>query len=131
MLTLTLQHAREQIVAVKSDMDAGKVIPGSRTTIFQELLTPDVDEGYVVPPIDDLKGEAYGILAAAADTTGNAMTVAAQHVVSNPVIYEKLTAELRAAFPDPNSRLDFLTLEKLPYLVSLHWISINNASLIG
>src|SRR5271170_5617343 len=117
MLTLTLQHAREQIVEVKANMDAGKIIPGSRITIFQELLTPDIDEGYVVPPIDHLKGEAYGILAAAADTTDNAMTVAAQHVVSNPVIYKKLTAELRAAFPDPNSRLDSVTLEKLPYLV--------------
>ena len=81
-------------MAVKASMDAGKITPGSRTTIFQELLTPDIDEGYVVPPIDDLKGEAYGILAAAADTTSNAMTVAAQHVVSNPVINEKLTAEL-------------------------------------
>jgi hypothetical protein len=59
------------------------------------------------------------------------MTVAAQHVVSNPVIYEKLTAELRVAFPDPNSTLDFVTLEKLPYLVSLPWILIDKASLIG
>jgi hypothetical protein len=43
-------------------------------TIFHELLTPDPDQGYVVPPVDHLKDEAYTILGASADTAGNAMT---------------------------------------------------------
>jgi cytochrome P450 len=81
-------------------------------------LTPNPDEGYVVPAVDDIKDEAYGILAAAADTTGNGMTVAAYNVVNNPTIYKKLRAELKAAFPDPNSKLAFVELERLPYLVS-------------
>ena len=70
-----------------------------------------------MPSVDDIKDEAYGILAAAADTTGNGMTVAAYHVVNNPEIYKKLRAELKTAFPDPDARLNFTELEKLSYLV--------------
>jgi cytochrome P450 len=58
------------------------------------------------------------MLAAAADTTGNAMTVSTYKVVSNPKIYAKVRQELETAFPDPNATPDFVKLETLPYLVS-------------
>ena len=92
----------------------------SRRTIFHELLTPRPEIGYDVPPIDKLEDEAVSILAASSDTTGNGLTVAAYNVVRNPVIYEKVKAELRSAFPNPNASLDFTVLERLPYLVSLN-----------
>lgn len=114
-----LKHAKEQVVGVKADIDSGRVKDSSRQTLFHHLLTPNPEEGYVVPSVDDIKDEAYGILAAAADTTGNGMTVAAYNVVNNPEIYQKLAVELKAAFPDPNARLDFQVLEKLPYLVGV------------
>jgi cytochrome P450 len=98
-------------------MEAGRRSE-SQATMFHDLLTADPKQGYVVPPLDHLKDEAYVILGAAADTTGNAMSVAAYEVVSDPVKYQRLTAELKAAFPDPTARLDYLALEKLPYLVS-------------
>ena len=60
--------------------------------------------------------EAFNICIAAADTTGNAMTVAAYHVITHPEMYEKLANELEAAFPDSRKRIDFVELEKLPYL---------------
>jgi hypothetical protein len=113
------KHAKDQVLGVKADIDSGRVKQSSRRTLFHHLLTPNPEEGYIVPFVDDIKDEAYGILAAAADTTGNGMTVAAQNVVNNPVIYKKLVAELEAAFPDPNARLDFQVLEKLPYLVGV------------
>jgi hypothetical protein len=47
------------------------------------------------------------------------MTVAAYHVVRNPDIHKKLNAELKPNFPDPNAKLDFVSLERLPYLVSV------------
>ena len=68
--------------------------------------------------MEELKDEAYILVAASADTTGNALTVAAYNVSTNPVIYNRLTAELRETFPNPEANVDFLTLEKLPYLVS-------------
>lgn len=96
-------------------MDAGK--RPERTTIFHQLLTPDVTEGHVIRTIDELKEEAYDLVAAASETTGNAMTIAAYNIVSNKDIYKNLFAELKKAFPDPSVKLDFITLEKLPYLV--------------
>jgi hypothetical protein len=92
----------------------------SRRTIFHELLSPNPELGYVVPPIESLEDEAVSIMAAASDTTGNGMTVAAYNVVQNPAIYKKLKAELQAAFPDTNDKLEFTKLERLPYLVSLN-----------
>lgn len=92
-----------------------------RKTIFHELLTPNPVSNYVPPAIDDLKDEVVSILAAASDTTGNGMTVAAYNVIKNPIIYEKLIAELKAAFPDHNAKLDFAILERLPYLVSFSY----------
>jgi cytochrome P450 len=96
-------------------MEAGR--KGEKPSIFEVLLTPSKDNP-VPPTPDQIKDEAYSILAAAADTTGNAMTVAAYRVVSNPEISKKLTAELREAFPDPEVTMDYIALEKLPYLVS-------------
>ena len=84
--------------------------------IFEALLTPA--DNYVVPTPDQVKDESYAVLNAASDTTGNAMTVAAYNVVINPEIYGKLTAELKAAFPNPEEKLEYLRLEKLPYLVT-------------
>jgi hypothetical protein len=111
-------------VAVKEAMDSGRGSE-SRPSIFKALLGPDEKvKGYVVPTVDQLKDEAYSILAAAADTTGNGMTVAAYNVVNDPAIYERLTKELEAEFPDADARLDFVTLEKLPYLVSFLWLNL-------
>ena len=109
-------------------MDAGQDKSNSRTTIFHQLLNPNITEGHVVPSVDELKDEAYIIVAAAADTTGNAMTIAAYNVISNEAIYRKLVAELREAFPDPNVKLDFVLLEKLSYLVRSPQASMTNIS---
>src|SRR5438034_3424857 len=98
-------------------MDAGEAKGLGRTTIFHQLLTPDVTEGHVVPTVDELTDEAYIMVAAASDTAGNTLTMATYYVVSNKDIYRRLTTELKEAFPDPSAKLDFLTLEKLPYLV--------------
>jgi hypothetical protein len=72
----------------------------------------------VVPTVDGLKDEAIGVLVAASDTTGNAMMVAAYHVCNDLVIYESLVEELESAFPNFNAKLEFKSLESLPYLVS-------------
>ena len=63
--------------------------------------------------------EAFSICAAASDTTGNAMTVAAYHVITNPAIYARLRKELLAKFPDSESEIGYVELEKLPYLTGV------------
>ena len=94
---------------------------GSRTTIFHQLLHPEATEGHVVPTVEELEDEAYIMLAAAADTTGNALTIAAYNVVRNAEIYKRLTEELKRMFPDPEGELDFVALERLPYLVCVRY----------
>lgn len=107
-----------QIEGVKEKMKDGKDV--GRETIFTTLLTPeDKPKGYVVPTTWQLKDEAYSVLVAAADTTGNAMTVAAFNVLYNQQIYAKLASELFQHFPDNNADLPYLELEKLPYLTAV------------
>src|SRR5436190_18877916 len=106
-------------------MDAGEIKQSARTTIFHQLLTPNVNEGDVTPTVDDLKYEAYNMVAAASETVGGALETATYRVVPNQNIYKQLTAELKTAFPDPSIKLDFLTLEKLPYLVSVNPLGMN------
>lgn len=100
---------------MKAKLDSGEKL--ERAGIFETLLTPAED--YTVPTPDQIKDESYAILNAASDTTGNAMTVSAYNVVKNPEIYEKLREELLEAFPSDKEKLDFLKLEKLPYLVRM------------
>ena len=94
-------------------MDSGKKL--DKPSIFPALLAPP--EGIPAPSVEEIKDEALSVLAAAADTTGNAMTVAAYNVVNNPEIYRRLREELVVAFPNAEDELDYATLEKLPYLV--------------
>lgn len=106
-----------QIENVKEKMSQGQ--DTGRPTIFTTLLSnEDKPDGFRVPTTLELKDEAYSVLVAAADTTGNAMTVAAFNVIHNPVVYEKLAGELKSHFPHGFIRPSFVELEKLPYLVS-------------
>ena len=106
-----------QIESVKEKMSQGQ--DTGRLTVFTSLLSnDDKPEGFQVPTTLELKDEAYSVLVAAADTTGNAMTVAAFNAIYNPEIYAKLAKELEDHFPDRLSQLPFVELERLPYLVS-------------
>ncbi|KAI9766654.1 MAG: hypothetical protein M1839_004794 [Geoglossum umbratile] len=109
---------RKRVVAIKAIVDASGGKPPSRKTIFHQLLDPELMEGRVAP-IAELVDEAYVIVGAASDTTGNALTIATYHTLSNKEILSKLTTELNDAFPDPSVKPDFITLEKLPYLTGV------------
>lgn len=96
-------------------MDKGEK---SKRTIFHHLLQLDGVEGYV-PSVDYLADEAYIVLGAAADTTGNALTIATYNAVINQEIHQRLMTELTESFPEPDVNIDFTSLEKLPYLVGI------------
>ena len=112
-----MEKSRRQIVSVKETVDNGEK---SLRTIFHQLLQPDAAEDYIVPSVEELADEAYSILGAAADTTGNALTIGTYNVVINTDIYQRLAAELKEAFPNPDD-MSFITLEKLPYLVRFNY----------
>lgn len=108
-----------QVQGVQQKMREKKDL--GRQTIFTTLLTDNGDkpEGYQIPTAWELKDEAYSVLVAASDTTGNAMTVAAFNVLHNQEIYKKLVAELEDRFPHQTTDLPFVELEKLPYLTAV------------
>ena len=87
-----------------------------RETIFHSILHPDNPHGPV--SADHMVDEAWAVTAAAADTTGNVLTVLTYHVVNNPAIYARLHSELTEAFPDPDN-MPCIELEKLPYLTAV------------
>lgn len=91
-------ECRKQIVGIKEDIDTGRDISTLRITIFHQLLNPRATEGHIVPSVDELKDEAYIFVAAVADTTGNAKTIAAYNIISNKTIYSRLVAELTNTF---------------------------------
>lgn len=115
------QHFHEQLCEVTSKLK-GETGEGSpRPTIFSALLTAAEQPETV--KTDNVVDEAYTVLTAAADTTGNAMTTILRHVVSDPVIYKKIHMELKTTFPDRTRYVDYAVLEKLPYLVSkVSWL---------
>ena len=95
-----------------------------RLSIFHTLLDPPTTDDYKKPKdyqkpsAMQLTDDGVSILVAAAFTTGNAMTLSAYHVLHDKAIYSQLRAEILANFPEGSEKLDYLTLEKLPYLVS-------------
>ena len=116
-MLIAMEKSRRQIVSVKETVDNGEK---SLRTIFHQLLQPDAAEDYIVPSVEELADEAYSILGAAADTTGNALTIGTYKVVINTDIYQRLAAELKEAFPNTDD-MSFITLEKLPYLVRFNY----------
>ena len=96
---------------MKEKLESPHKNDGNRTTIFSELLAADYHGIGSATTIDDLLDEASVILAAASDTTGNAMTIASYNILTNHIIRENLSKELQIAFPDASTILDLVTLE--------------------
>ena len=121
---MSVQKTRRAVEDVQRSIDSGYK-PRQRT-LFHDLLNNPEEEELTAsghhhrrPTIDEMAEEAFSICAAASDTTGNAMTVAAYHVITNPAIYTRLRKELLAKFPDPESEIGYAELEKLPYLTGV------------
>jgi cytochrome P450 len=64
------------------------------------------------------------LLGAGTDTVGNATTIGTFHVIKNKRIYARLVQELREAWPNPDDRMGYESIEKLPYLVGSPSINI-------
>ncbi|KFY37873.1 hypothetical protein V494_04603 [Pseudogymnoascus sp. VKM F-4513 (FW-928)] len=112
------KRCMEQISIVKKEIDEGRD-KMKHKTIFHQLLDPNASEGHVVPDVKGLTEEMITLIGAGWETTAHAMTMITYYVVSNPDVYRKLVAELTTAFPDQKTNLEYLKLEKLPYLTSV------------
>jgi len=107
------------IKSIQAQIASGEETP-KRKTIFHHLLeSNEAKKDRKADSMDHLIIEGIVVLSAATDTTGGTLTIATLNILSDSDIYRTLMAELKAAFPDPTARLDFLTLEKLPYLTGV------------
>ncbi|ETS73447.1 hypothetical protein PFICI_15052 [Pestalotiopsis fici W106-1] len=104
---------RKHLQQIKSEAVSGAE-KAAGTTIFHDILYSNL------PPADKslerLTQEAILVNGAGIETTTWTLTVATAHILLNPIINEKLSAELRAAMPDPTDILPSEKLENLPYL---------------
>jgi cytochrome P450 len=85
----------------------------AKRTIFQEILASQLPESDKTQK--RLEEEANIIIAGGVETTAFALDVCVYHITNTPHLYERLHAELVAAFPN-SANLDLQTLEQLPYL---------------
>jgi cytochrome P450 len=89
---------------------------GLGKTIFHALIESDL------PPEEKLHSriwqEGQMVIGAGSDTTAATLTITHFHILDNPSILAKLSAELRAALPDKYAFATLGAVEQLPYLVS-------------
>ncbi|KAL3459125.1 putative benzoate 4-monooxygenase cytochrome P450 [Aspergillus heterothallicus] len=112
------QDLGRQIDEIRHGKDKAHEGVGHRT-VLHELL------GSSLPP-DELKtprlrDEAFSLMVAGSGTTAYTLRATTYHIASNPLIRQKLHAELLSAIPDPTNPPPNLlaTLEKLPYLTAV------------
>ena len=108
-----MQDFKLQIAQIISgENEAHKYV--DHPTIFHEMLQSDL------PPeeksFERLFQEAQIIIGGGILTTSWSLTVAGFHIVDKPEVFRKLRDELVQAIPDPAVPLDFVKLERLPYL---------------
>ena len=89
---------------------------------MERLLIPIPEKGYQVPSKQGLRDEILTTVSAGDDTTGIANMVTIFNIVNNPIIHDRLLAELKTVLPQPTSHAAYPVLEQLPYLVR-HWKS--------
>jgi cytochrome P450 len=96
----------------KADIDAGIMDKGM--TVFGSLLESDL------PPseksVQRLTDEATAMFVAGTETVSWALTVITYHLLAEPTMLEKLTAEVGQAVGSSGQLPSWATLEKLPYL---------------
>lgn len=86
--------------------------------MFDVNLNPNLEKGQFKPTNDEMAADACALLIAGTDTSGNTMVVITWALLNNPQMMQRLKTELREVMPRREDAVDWLRLEKLPYLVS-------------
>lgn len=114
---INLQEAlRHQVANLSNDPDHLKKLPHS-TTIWNELLRPELHPGGVMPDVGSLFDESQALLFGGSDTIGLALMHGTFEISRKPEVVRKLRSELLEAWPDLSDNPSHITLEGLPYLV--------------
>ncbi|KAF3045052.1 hypothetical protein E8E12_006351 [Didymella heteroderae] len=121
-ITEWLQPAAKNILKFKRDQwnNIGRTMSGepvktndAKKTIFQEILQSKLPEEDKTQK--RLAEEAQIVVGGGVETTAFTLCIASFHIINTPRIYERLHADLVAAFPN-RSNLELYPLEQMPYL---------------
>jgi cytochrome P450 len=121
-ITEWLQPAAKNILKFKRDQwnNIGRTMTGepvktndAKKTIFQEILQSKLPEEDKTQK--RLAEEAQIVVGGGVETTAFTLCIATFHIINTPRIYERLHADLVAAFPNRSS-LELYPLEQMPYL---------------
>jgi cytochrome P450 len=104
-------------LATQSDHTNEKDRAQEPQTIFQALCNPDFPAEE--RSLKRLTDEGIVIMIAGLETTARYLTNITYHLLSNPVVLDKLRAELKTVMVTPDARVSWSTLENLPYMVSI------------
>ena len=86
--------------------------------MFDVNLNPNLEKGQFKPTNDEMAADACALLIAGTDTSSNTMVVITWALLNNSQMMQRLKTELREVMPRREDAVDWLRLEKLPYLVS-------------
>ncbi|KAM0801931.1 cytochrome P450 [Usnea florida] len=88
-------------------------------TVFDIMLQPDQDKGFVVPEIDELVDEAFLFLVAGTGSTSHTMSCAVFYILSHKEVLKSLRAELKRVTQEECGELSWPVLSSLPYLTAV------------
>jgi hypothetical protein len=87
-------------------------------TIYQRLLDPEAHKGNPIPNATALYEEAQTMLFAGGVTVGDTLMTGTFYILDQPLLYQRLRAELLEAWPDLKNPPTFEVLETLPILTA-------------
>jgi hypothetical protein len=87
-------------------------------TIYQRLLDPEAHKGNPIPNATALYEEAQTMLFAGGVTVGDTLMTGTSYILDQPLLYQRLRAELLEAWPDLKNPPTFEVLETLPILTA-------------
>ncbi|KIW34719.1 uncharacterized protein PV07_01477 [Cladophialophora immunda] len=118
----SLQAGRERLKELtRSRVERRQEKVSDRKDLLGRLIeAKDPVTGQMLDSID-LRTEAFSSIVAGSDSTSSALSYTFYHILGHPAVYEALTKELRAAFPERDYKTDetpptYADFGKLPYL---------------
>ncbi|KAF9063712.1 cytochrome P450 [Rhodocollybia butyracea] len=109
-LRLTFQRQIDSLIDEPSSLSSA-----DHEIIYHHLLEPKNQER---PSRSSLVNEAFTLVTAGSDTVANVCHIGTFYALTNPLVLRNLSKELCDAWPDKDTPMSYVTLEKLPYLTA-------------
>jgi cytochrome P450 len=111
---------KKQIADITSNPENLKQLPHS-TTIYHELLKPELYRDGSTPDVGSLYEESQALMFGGSDTTGTTLMHGCFYILKSTRIRKQLQTELREAWPTLEQPPPLSELEKQPFLVDNHF----------